>query len=600
MSWIRTHLSGERTVKGDLLLLAAVILVSYSPNLFSGLVSDDLMLLRRARETPWSIAELASSFRFGAADMTDGYTPYNFPQFELHFFRPLYMAIMKLEYLVFGAWGGGYHVTNLILHFAVTALLYLWTADFGFSRRKRFTAALLFAVFVPNSFTVAWVSGRTELLAATLVLLSIMFMGRFFEQGKPWQYGIAIGVYFLALCSKESAVILPFWHALAVLFLYPPEQKTVMGFARRFAIISPLFLMLVPYFMIRHVALGGFPVPPAGLFYYHQPSDPDFLPFLISRIYHAPLALFLQAPTFIVPSLFERCTPILVVMPVVAVVFAGFVLRWLPSPFRYFFACWIAFALAPTLNIGFNPVYFYMCSLVVPIAYLYLRDSLDASPRPWARKVSKHGVKVLVGYGVLYCFVSSLLFGLGSLEARTAAMDLARILREKPAATNVYIFDVPWSQNTNIVPGARLLDESFASRRIMLMNPSIDAQGGTPSEVRRVDDKTLECRAQGGTFFTTGIEQAAFAEDIIPIVPGLKGEHEAYSVEIAEVAPSDALRQEPEVAKAIRDFLQLPAREQVGATSLRYTLKLPVGSPENLFLQMRDGRILEIEDLAVR
>jgi hypothetical protein len=134
----------------------------------------------------------------------------------------------------------------------------------------------------------------------------------------------------------------------------------------------------------------------------------------------------------------------------------------------------------------------------------------------------------------------------------------------------------------------------------MLMNPSIDAQGGTPSMISRLDETTLECRAQGGTFFTTGIEQAAFAEDIIPIVPGLKGEHDAYSVEIAEVAPSDALRQEPEVAKVIRDFLQLPAREQVGATALRYTLKKPVDSPENLFLQMSDGRIREIEDLSAR
>jgi hypothetical protein len=600
MNWIRTRLTGERTAKGDLLLLASVVLLSFSPILFTGLVSDDLMLLRRARETPWSVAELASSFRFGAADMTDGYTPYNFPQFELHFFRPLYMTLLKLEYMLFGTWGGGYHFTNLALHFVVTALLYFWTADFGFKRRTRFLAALLFAVYVPNSFTVAWVSGRTELVAATLVILSVMFMGRFHAQGKPWQYAISLGAYLLALCSKESAVILPFWHALSVLFLYPPQEKTVSAFARRFAVISPFFLLLVPYFVVRHYALGGFPVPPEGLFYYHQPSDPDFIPFLVSRIYHAPLALFLQAPTFIVPSLFERCAFLLWVMPVVAVVFAGAVLRTLPSPFRYFFACWIAFALAPTLNIGFNPVYFYMCSLVVPIAYLYLRETLNASPRPWARKISKAGVKVLVGYGVLYCFVSSLLFGLGAVEARTAAEDLAGILRNHPQATHVYIFDVPWSQNTNVVPGARLLDESFASRKIMLMNPSIDAQGGTPSAIRRLDDRTLECRAQGGTFFTTGIEQAAFAEDVIPIVTGLKGEHEAYSVEITEVAPSDPLRQEPEVAKVIRDLLRMPTREQVGATALRYTLTKPLDSPENLFLQMSDGRIREIEELAAR
>jgi len=594
MNWFRNFLAGERTAKGDLLLLASVILVVYSPMLFFGLVSDDLMLLRRARETPWSIAELAAAFRFGAADMTDGYTPYNFPGFELHFFRPLYMALLKLEYGVFGTWGGGYHLTNLVLHFAVTALLYVWAADFGFERRARFVAALLFAIFVPGSFAVAWVSGRTELLAATLVILSILFMGRFHAQRKPWQYAISLGACLLALCSKESAVILPFWHGLALLFLYPPPEKTVAAFARRFAAIVPFFLLLPPYFMLRSHVLGGFPVPPEGMFYYHQPSDPDFIPFLISRIYHAPLALFLQAPAFVVPSLFERCMPILVVMPVVAIVFCGLVLVKLPSPFRYFFAGWIGLALMPTLNIGFNPVYFYLCSPVVPIAYLHLRRSLAASPRPWARKAARVGVKVLVVYGALYCFVASLLFGVGAMEGHTAASDLARILREKPTATDVYIFDVPWAQNTNIVPGARLQDESLASRRIMLMNPSVTAQGGEPSALRRLDGNTLECRAQGGTYFTTGVEQAAFAEDLIPIEAGLKGEHPAYAVEVAEVAPSDPLRQEPEIAKTARAALRMPPREQIGATALRYTLKKPLDSPENLFLQMSGGRIQEI------
>lgn len=584
----------ERSGIKDVLLLGAVIVLAHGPSLFAGLISDDLMLIRRARETPWAFRDLVASFRFGSADMSDGFKPYNFADFELHFFRPLYMGLLKLENAFFGAWVSGYHITNVLLHFCVTALLYVWAADFGLSRRGRFLAALMFAVFAPNSFSVAWVSGRTEILAAILIITAILCMGRFFAQRNPLHYMISMGAYLLALCSKESAVMLPFWLALSVAILYPPEIKSVKGFGARFAAISPFFLLLIPYFMVRASVLGGFPVPPAGLFYYHQPSDPDFIPFLVSRIYHAPLALFLQLPAFFVPTLFEKCTLLLWIMPPIAAIFVFAVLRSLPSPFRYFFTLWIGMALLPTINIGFNPVYFYICSLVVPIAYVLLNERLSRSERKLAKRISPYAVKVVVGYGIAYCFISAALFVDSSHKAQAASNDIVQILRDKPSVQHVYVFDVPWSENSNLVPGVRFLDESLAGRKYDLMSPSIDPQGGTPSAIRLLDDKTIESRAQGGTYFTTGIEQAAFAEDLIPIKAGMKAEQERYAIEITEVALGEDLRQEPAFLKRIRRFLRLPPPEQMGAVTLRYTFKTSVESPDNLFLQMENGHVHEV------
>jgi len=119
-------------------------------------------------------------------------------------FRPAMFASLALNWAAGGGQAFGYHLLNIFLHLAVTLLLY-------FLLRKlleqvlhvnsiAFATAALFAVHPIHAEAVAWISGRSELLAAGFLLGAWLLH----LHDEP----IATLLCFvLALLSKESSVI---------------------------------------------------------------------------------------------------------------------------------------------------------------------------------------------------------------------------------------------------------------------------------------------------------------------------------------------------------------------------------------------------------
>ena len=105
----------------------------------------------------------------------------------------------------------GYHLTGLLLHAGVTALLFLLIVRLldgaPQARVVAFLAALLFAVHPVNCETVAEPSYREDLLVALFVLAGLN-CAAWFEIG--WLSGIAtVLLFFLAVGAKESGVAGP-------------------------------------------------------------------------------------------------------------------------------------------------------------------------------------------------------------------------------------------------------------------------------------------------------------------------------------------------------------------------------------------------------
>ena len=118
-------------------------------------------------------------------------------------FRPVLFATFALNWAIGGDHPFGYHLVNVLLHVAVTLLLYLVLRKL----LERFTgaevvawlAALLFAVHPIHTEAVASVTGRSELLAAGFLLAAWLL------HLNDWP--VAVLVFFaLSLLSKESAV----------------------------------------------------------------------------------------------------------------------------------------------------------------------------------------------------------------------------------------------------------------------------------------------------------------------------------------------------------------------------------------------------------
>ena len=166
------------------LLLAAVALV-YSNTLLNEFTMDDgLYVANNPQVTAPSVRAL--------------FTPNKIS----NVFRPVTFATLAWNQAINGGKPFGFHLFNLMLHAAVTWLLYLLLqAILGTSPQAKtsaLVAALLFAVHPIHTEAVASVVGRAELLAAGFLLAAWILHLRDHEIA-------ALICFLLALLSKESA-----------------------------------------------------------------------------------------------------------------------------------------------------------------------------------------------------------------------------------------------------------------------------------------------------------------------------------------------------------------------------------------------------------
>jgi protein O-mannosyl-transferase len=166
------------------LLLAAVLLV-YSNTLLNEFTMDDgLYVTNNPQVTHPSVRAL--------------FTPNKIS----NVFRPVTFATLALNQAVSGGKPLGFHLLNIVLHAAVTWLLYLVLLEilgaWPHSKTVALAAALLFAVHPLHTEAVASVVGRAELLAAGFLMAAWLLHLR------NWEIAAVI-CFLLALLSKESA-----------------------------------------------------------------------------------------------------------------------------------------------------------------------------------------------------------------------------------------------------------------------------------------------------------------------------------------------------------------------------------------------------------
>lgn len=582
--------SVERTARRDLTVLAICLLAAYGSSLVGSLVADDLMLLRNVRNAEWSFGELSRAFHIGCEDLTDGWMSPRMEQYRLAFFRPVCSALLKADLLLWGDWGPGYHLTNLLLQLIVVFLVYAWGRDFGFDRSQRFLMALFFTIYVPNMLAVSWVSGRTELISAALILTSVMALGKFHGTGNPLHFTVSFAAYLLAMGTKENAVIIPFLHILSALLLYKDTPRSMKSKA---VAILPFLAILPLYFMARSWALGGFPLPPKS-FYYHPVNDPEFIRFALVKISHTILTLVYQLPSFVLPVFLERSFPALLLMAFGAVATLMLLARWVKGPLRYFILGWIVIALAPTLPIGLNPVYYYLSSPVIAALYVLLYGKFASSPIQWQVRAAKLTLKSAIVAGFILCALSGPIIRFGGDKSRRVAQSALEILQERPGVETVYLFDISGSC-LYLVPEIRFANSAYEDVEFHLMNLNSAFLGSAGSEMTQLDGRSFECRPTTGSYFSTGLEQVFFAQEIIDFQAGMKVRHDDYEIEIAEVEPNYNSRDEWALSKALRNHFRLPGKKQVGVTKLRYRFDSPLESEGRIFLGVDAGQVKEID-----
>ena len=132
-----------------------------------------------------------------------------------HYYRPLVMLSFFLDLRLWGLNPAGFHLTNLLAHLATSLAVLALGRRLTGSHWAGGIAGVAFALHPLHTESVAFISGRTDILATLFFLLALLGYAAWRDTGRRLPYALSLGAFFLALTAKEVAVTLP-----AILVLY--------------------------------------------------------------------------------------------------------------------------------------------------------------------------------------------------------------------------------------------------------------------------------------------------------------------------------------------------------------------------------------------
>lgn len=122
---------------------------------------------------------------------------------------PLSILSYALEYHFFEYNPFIYHLDNLLLHLAVTFLVFIFSLRLGLTILGAFATALLFGLHPMHVESVAWVTERKDVLYAFFYMLALYSYWRYLETAKKLPFILSVIFGLLSMLAKPMALSLP-------------------------------------------------------------------------------------------------------------------------------------------------------------------------------------------------------------------------------------------------------------------------------------------------------------------------------------------------------------------------------------------------------
>lgn len=215
-------------------VLLFACLVIYLPYLDNGFVFDDRVLVEN---NPFikSSSLLPDVFTSGIYDYWTGPQPYD------RMYRPIQMLSYFLDYSLWGPGPAGFRLTNILLHFVNSALVFFLIISLFGSRPLACLSSALFMAHPVNISSVAYISARGDLLSAFFILASCAFFIKFLNKKNIFIYLLSICSAGLALLSRENAMLITVFLFLICLV---KRDKAGFKYLAAFVILSAGYLVL--------------------------------------------------------------------------------------------------------------------------------------------------------------------------------------------------------------------------------------------------------------------------------------------------------------------------------------------------------------------
>ena len=332
-----------------LLLVLAVVLLAYSGTLNYQFVLDD---------EPQIVANpLIQQARFVPYYFTINAWHQMVPDALANYYRPFFLLWLFLNYQVFGLNAAGWHLTTILVHLGVTALVYVLALKLQRRRDTALAAAVIFGFHPIHIQAVAWVAGVTESLVAAAILGSLIsYINARERQSRLWM-AASVLLCAASLLLKETGLATPLLIALYELLWAPANQSASPG--RRvpnlLRALAPFLLVTAIYLVARVLVLHGFSHPavnlPLTVLLLTMPSVLWF--YLRMLLFPVGLSMYYDMPYVVTLSPTRFFLPLLVVAAIAWGLWTW--VRKTGSRSVAFSAIMLATALLPVLNLRIFP-----------------------------------------------------------------------------------------------------------------------------------------------------------------------------------------------------------------------------------------------------
>ena len=245
------RLSVPRTI----LLISLFSFLAYANSLGGEFVFDDTeQIVENQNIRSWD--NLAKAFTTHVWQFREHAGTLNVPP-PLPYYRPLFTAMLTIEYHLFGLWPQGWHLASLLLHICCAIGVFFVIRQVSGQNVVALFASLLFAVHPIHAESVSWISGMTDPLFGVFFLASFCL---YLRSRAPSGDGpadrrmlaLSLAMFALSTLAKETALSL-------VLLVFGYEFIKLAGLKRGRLIAAAkralpyagvAFLYLVPRYLV--------------------------------------------------------------------------------------------------------------------------------------------------------------------------------------------------------------------------------------------------------------------------------------------------------------------------------------------------------------
>ena len=181
--------------------------------------------------------------------------------FPRNFFRPLVMFSFWMDYSLWNYQSIGFHLTNILFHatnafliFRITKIWLQWN-QWSIERINllAYACAFLFLFHPSHSEAVAWISGRSDVIATFWMLASLLTYMYFRESNKYAMLATSWAFFACAALTKESVITFPLLIAALEIFRRNGDLRPL----KKWPPVLGYFIILAGCFMLRWMMLGN-------------------------------------------------------------------------------------------------------------------------------------------------------------------------------------------------------------------------------------------------------------------------------------------------------------------------------------------------------